>query len=409
MTISEIVHWVDGKPWEGTSSRFADVTNPGDRRGDRPRSRSRRRPTSTPAVRRARRGAGEWRAASLSRRERGAVRVPRAARARAGASSPRSITAEHGKVLADALGEVRAGSRSSSSRAASRSCSKGGYSEQVSTGVDCYSIRQPLGVVAGITPFNFPAMVPMWMFPLAIACGNAFVLKPSERDPSAVDAASPSCWAEAGLPDGVFNVVHGDKEAVDALLEHPDVAAVSFVGSTPVARYVYETARDERQARAGARRREEPHDRAARRRPRHRGRRRGERRATAPRASGAWRSRSSSRSARSADELVARIVERIARLRIADGTEPAPTWARSSPSAHRDTVASYVDAGVDEGATLVVDGRELTVAERADGFWLGPCLFDRVDARDVDLPRRDLRPGAVRGAGRVPTMRRSRS
>ena len=149
---------------------------------------------------------------------------------------------------------------------------KGGYSEQAGTGVDVYSIRQPLGVVAGITPFNFPAMVPLWMCANAIACGNAFILKPSEKDPSA-SLFLAELWKEAGLPDGVFNVVHGDKEAVDAILDHPDIAAVSFVGSTPIARYIYETGTAQRQAGAGARRREEPHGGAARRRHRH-GRRR---------------------------------------------------------------------------------------------------------------------------------------
>ena len=151
------------------------------------------------------------------------------------------ITAEHGKVLADALGEVTRGIEVVEFACGIPHLLAGGYSEQVSTDTDSYSIRQPLGVVAGITPFNFPVMVPMWMFPLAIACGNAFVLKPSERDPSASMLVA-ELWRDAGLPDGVFSVVHGDREAVDALLDHPDVAAVSFVGSTPVARHVYVTA-----------------------------------------------------------------------------------------------------------------------------------------------------------------------
>ena len=151
---------------------------------------------------------------------------------------------------------------------------KGGFTEQASTGIDVYSIRQPLGVVAGITPFNFPAMVPMWMWAPALACGNTFVLKPSEKDPSA-SMLTAELLKEAGVPDGVFNVVNGDKVAVDALLEHPDIAAISFVGSTPIAKYVYETATAQRQALPGARRREEPHDRPPGRRPRHGRRRRG--------------------------------------------------------------------------------------------------------------------------------------
>ena len=157
------------------------------------------------------------------------------------ASLPRCIIAEHGKVLSDAMGEVTRGLEVVEFACGIPHLLKGEFSEQVGTGIDSYSMRQPLGVCAGITPFNFPAMVPMWMFPVAIACGNTFVLKPSERDPVGVAAAWPSCCSEAGLPDGVFNVVHGDKVAVDALLAHPGVAAVSFVGSTPIAKYIYDT------------------------------------------------------------------------------------------------------------------------------------------------------------------------
>ena len=184
------------------------------------------------------------------------------------------LTAEHGKVLGDALGEVARGLENIEFACGIPHLLKGGYSEQAATGVDVYSIRQPLGVVAGITPFNFPAMVPMWMFANAIACGNTFVLKPSEKDPSA-SLLMAELLAQAGLPPGCFNVVQGDKVAVDRLLEHPDVDAVSFVGSTPIARYIYETGTRQRQAGAGARRGQEPHARAARRRPRHGRRRRG--------------------------------------------------------------------------------------------------------------------------------------
>ncbi len=185
------------------------------------------------------------------------------------------ISSEHGKVLSDALGEVGRGQEVVEFACGIPHLLKGGYSESVSTGTDVHSIRQPLGVVAGITPFNFPAMVPMWMYPIAIACGNAFVLKPSERDPSA-SLLMAEMWAEAGLPAGVFTVLQGDKEAVDGLLTHPDVRAVSFVGSTPVARFIYETAADERQASAGARWGQEPHGGAPRRGSRARRRRRGE-------------------------------------------------------------------------------------------------------------------------------------
>ena len=177
----------------------------------------------------------------------------------------RILTAEHGKTLDDALGEVQRGLEVVEFACNIAHLIKGEFSEQVSSGVDTYTVRQPLGVVAGITPFNFPAMVPMWMFPIAIACGNAFVLKPSEKDPSP-SLFNAELLAEAGLPDGVFNVVHGDKVAVDAILAHPDIAAVSFVGSTPIARYIYEQGSPQRKAGPGARRRQEPHDRAARRR-----------------------------------------------------------------------------------------------------------------------------------------------
>ena len=213
-----------------------------------------------------------WRAVSLAKRAELFFRIRELVAARR-EEVARLLTAEHGKVLSDAIGEVTRGLEVIEFCCGIPTLLKSDYSEQASSGIDVYSIRQPLGVVAGITPFNFPAMVPMWMWAPALACGNTFVLKPSEKDPSA------SLWTaellkEAGLPDGVFNVVHGDKVAVDAVLEHPDIAAVSFVGSTPIARYVYETATARGQALPGARRGEEPHDRAARRRHRH-GRRRG--------------------------------------------------------------------------------------------------------------------------------------
>jgi malonate-semialdehyde dehydrogenase (acetylating)/methylmalonate-semialdehyde dehydrogenase len=248
----------------------------------------------------------------------------------------------------------------------------------VSTDTDSYSIRQPLGVVAGITPFNFPVMVPMWMFPLAIACGNAFILKPSERDPSASTLVA-ELWRDAGLPDGVFSVVNGDKEAVDALLDHPDIAAVSFVGSTPVARHVYVTAATTGkrvQALGGAKNHmivlpDADLDVAAD--------------AAVSAGYGSAGERCMAISVVVAvdpigDDLIGRIVERIATLHIADGTEAGADMGPLVTEAHRDRVATFVQAGVDEGATLVVDGRGLTVPDRPGGFWLGPCLFDHVDA-----------------------------
>ncbi|HEY5011778.1 MAG TPA: CoA-acylating methylmalonate-semialdehyde dehydrogenase, partial [Acidimicrobiia bacterium] len=286
------------------------------------------------------------------------------------------VTAEHGKVLSDALGEVTRGIEVVEFACGIPHLVAGDYSEQVSTDTDTYSIRQPLGVVAGITPFNFPVMVPMWMFPLAIACGNAFVLKPSERDPSASMLVA-EIWRDAGLPDGVFTVLHGDREAVDALLDHPGVAAVSFVGSTPVARHIYETAAANGkrvQALGGAKNHmivlpDADLDVAAD--------------AAVSAGYGSAGERCMAISVVVAvdpvgDDLVARIAERTAALRVADGTEPDADMGPLVTRAHRDRVAGFVAAGEAEGASLVVDGRGIAVSGRPDGFWLGPCLFDHV-------------------------------
>ncbi len=236
--MKHVTHWIGGKPWDGEAERRGDIYDPatGQVSGEVD--------FATPAE-------VDHAVAAASRRVRrpgAASRWPSAPRCCSPSASwsettpaklAQLITAEHGKVASDAAGEVARGLEVVEFACGIPHLLKGGFSENVSTGVDSYSIRQPLGVVAGITPFNFPAMVPMWMFPVAIACGNTFVLKPSEKDPSA-SLLLASLWAEAGLPDGVFNVVHGDKVAVDAILDHPDIEAVSFVGSTPIARYVYE-------------------------------------------------------------------------------------------------------------------------------------------------------------------------
>src|SRR6476660_7025479 len=235
---TRISHWIDGKPTPGTSGRSAPVHNPatGAVTGEVDLASVEELDV---AVRSAAAAAVEWRRASLSQR----AGVLFAFRELLHTRSPELaaiITAEHGKVLSDAAGEIARGLENVEFAAGVPNLLKGGFSEQAATGVDVYSIRQPLGVVAGITPFNFPAMVPLWMCANAIACGNAFILKPSEKDPSAALFLA-RLWREAGLPDGVFSVLHGDKEAVDAILEHPGIAAVSFVGSTPIARYIYET------------------------------------------------------------------------------------------------------------------------------------------------------------------------
>jgi malonate-semialdehyde dehydrogenase (acetylating)/methylmalonate-semialdehyde dehydrogenase len=289
------------------------------------------------------------------------------------------ITAEHGKVLSDAAGEVQRGLEVVEFSCGIPHLLKGSFSEGISSGVDSYSIRQPLGVVAVVSPFNFPVMVPLWFVPVAIACGNAVVLKPSEKDPSAAVLLA-ELFAEAGLPEGVFNVVQGDKEAVDRLLEHPDVKAVSFVGSTPVARSVFETGTRHGkrvQALGGAKNHmvvlpDADLDLAAD--------------AAVNAGFGSAGERCMAISAVVAvdpigDELVAKIAERMARLTTGDGRLEGGRACDMGPlvtGAHRDRVAGYVEAGAAAGAELVVDGRLASVDGVSDGFWLGPTLFDKV-------------------------------
>lgn len=283
------------------------------------------------------------------------------------------ITDEHGKVLSDAAGEVTRGLEVVEFACGIPHLLKGGFSEEVSSGVDVYSIRQALGPVAIISPFNFPAMVPMWFFPVAIACGNTVVVKPSEKDPSAVMLLA-QLWKEAGLPDGVFNVVHGDKEAVDALLTHPGIKSVSFVGSTPIARYVYETgtkAGKRVQALGGAKNHmivlpDADLELAAD--------------AAINAGFGSAGERCMAISAIVAVEpiasaLVEKIKSRMSAIKTGDGTQGSDMGPLVT-KVHRDKVASYIDAGSKEGATVVVDGRALEIA--GDGFWLGPTLFDNV-------------------------------
>jgi malonate-semialdehyde dehydrogenase (acetylating) / methylmalonate-semialdehyde dehydrogenase len=284
------------------------------------------------------------------------------------------VTAEHGKVLSDAAGEVARGIENVEFACGIPNLLKGGFSEQVSSGVDVYDIRQPLGVVAGITPFNFPVMVPLWMLANAIACGNTFVLKPSEKDPSA-SLRLAELVQEAGVPDGVVNVIQGDKPAVDRLLDHPAVQAVSFVGSTPVARAIYErgTAHGKRvQALGGAKNHmvvlpDADVDAAAD--------------AAVGAAYGSAGERCMAVSVvvavgEVADPLVDAIRERIAGIEVGPGTDPQSAMGPLVTSEHRDRVASYLDAAQQEGAAVVVDGRDATVPE--DGFYLGCSLVDRV-------------------------------
>jgi malonate-semialdehyde dehydrogenase (acetylating)/methylmalonate-semialdehyde dehydrogenase len=283
------------------------------------------------------------------------------------------ITKEHGKVLSDAFGEVTRGLEVVEFACGIPHLLKGGFSEEVSTGVDVYSIRQPLGPVAVISPFNFPAMVPMWFFPIAIACGNTVIVKPSEKDPSAIMFVA-QLLKDAGLPDGVFNVVHGDKVAVDALLTHPGIKSVSFVGSTPIAKYVYENgtkAGKRVQALGGAKNHmivlpDADLDLAAD--------------AAINAGFGSAGERCMAISAIVAvepigDKLIEKISERATKIKTGDGTKGADMGPLVT-KVHRDKVASYIEAGVKEGAKIVFDGRKVDVD--GEGFWLGPTLFDQV-------------------------------
>ncbi len=284
------------------------------------------------------------------------------------------ITAEHGKVLSDAAGEVARGLENVEFACGAPHLLKGGYSEQATTGVDVYSILQPLGVVAGITPFNFPAMVPMWMFASAIACGDTFVLKPSEKDPSP-SLFLADLWKQAGLPDGVFSVVQGDKEAVDRILVHPDISAVSFVGSTPIARYVYETGTRHGkrvQALGGAKNHmvvlpDADIDMAA------------DAAVSAGYGSAGERCMAISvvvAVGDAGDRLVDAITERIPRVRVGPGDDPGSEMGPLVTAAHRDKVAAYLDDNALGGARIVIDGRE--TAPEGDGFFLGATLVDDV-------------------------------
>jgi malonate-semialdehyde dehydrogenase (acetylating)/methylmalonate-semialdehyde dehydrogenase len=309
------------------------------------------------------------------------------------------ITSQHGKVLSDAMGEVARGLENVEFACGIPNLLKGGFSEQASTGVDVYSIRQPLGVVAGITPFNFPAMVPMWMFANAIACGNTFVLKPSEKDPGASMVIA-DLLREAGLPDGVFNVVHGDRVAVDRILEHPDIAGVSFVGSTAVARHIYETGtRNGKrvQALGGAKNHmvvlpDADIDMAA------------DAAVSAGYGSAGERCMAISvvvAVGDSADALVDGIRERLPDIKVGDGAKPESDMGPLITREHRDRVASYLDSGSEQGATVVADGRESDVSNN-DGFFLGASLLDNVTP-DMDAYRDEIF-GPILSVVRVPTF-----
>ena len=377
-----VTHWIGGKPWTGTAARQGNIYDPatGQVTGAVDFATS---GDVDEAVAAAKLAARSWGRVSLAKRASVLFAFRELVKNHTGELAA-LVTSEHGKVAADAAGEVARGLEVVEFACGIPHLLKGGFSENVSTSVDSYSIRQPLGVVAGITPFNFPAMVPMWMFPVAIACGNTFILKPSEKDPSASILLA-QLWAEAGLPDGVFNVVHGDKVAVEALLTHPDIAAVSFVGSTPIARYVYETGTRSGkrvQALGGAKNHmvvlpDADLDLAAD--------------AAVSAGFGSAGERCMAISALVAvdpvgDELVAKIKERVAKLAVGPGSDERSEMGPLVTGPHRDKVASYLDTGVRQGAMLAIDGREHPVTggapgePNADGFWLGPSLLDHVTA-----------------------------
>ena len=370
-----ITHFVNGNSWNGKADRTGEVFNPatGEITGHVDFASV---AVADEVVGAAQKAFEEWRGTSLAKRTQILFAFREILNARKEEVAA-LITAEHGKVLSDALGEVTRGQEVVEFACGIPHLLKGGYSEGVSTEVDVYSIRQPLGVVAIISPFNFPAMVPMWFFPIAIAAGNTVVVKPSEKDPSAINLIA-QMWKEAGLPDGVFNVVHGDKVAVDRLIEHPDVKSISFVGSTPIARYIYEkgTAQGKRiQALGGAKNHmlvlpDADLDLAAD--------------AAVNAGFGSAGERCMAISVLVAvepiaDQIIQKISERMSKLNTGDGTRGAdmgPLVTR----VHRDKVASYIETGVAQGAKLAVDGRNPKVNGESNGFWLGPTLFDGVDS-----------------------------
>ncbi|WP_431771076.1 CoA-acylating methylmalonate-semialdehyde dehydrogenase [Streptomyces cucumeris] len=367
-------HWIGGKAVEGATGRFGPVYNPATGAQDTQVALASVDEVDA-AVATAKDAFRSWGTTSLAKRTAILFKLRELVVAHRDELAE-LITAEHGKVHSDALGEVARGLEIVELACSIAEKLKGELSTQVSSGVDVSSIRQPLGVVAGITPFNFPAMVPMWMFPVAIACGNTFVLKPSEKDPSAALRLA-ELAAEAGLPDGVLNVVHGDKVAVDRLLEHPDVAAVSFVGSTPIAQYIQSKAVEHGkrvQALGGAKNHmlvlpDADLDFAA------------DNAINAAYGSAGERCMAVSvvvAVGDTGDELVKKIADRAAKLRIGPGNDPASEMGPLITKEHRDKVASYVRGAAAQGAEVVVDGTGYTVDGHEDGFFIGVSLLDKV-------------------------------
>ena len=389
---TSIPHWLDGARTAGTSDRWGDVTNPatGQVSG---RVALASTSDAEAVIAAAKRAAAPWAATSLARRTQVVFAFRELLNSRKHELA-HLITAEHGKVHSDALGEITRGQEVVEFACGISHLLKGAHTGSASSGVDVHSKRVPLGVVGIISPFNFPAMVPMWFFPLAIAAGNTVVLKPSEKDPSA-SLWIAELWKEAGLPDGVFNVLQGDKVAVDALLQSPDVAAISFVGSTPIARYVYEEASRHGkrvQALGGAKNHmvvlpDADLDLAAD--------------AAVNAGYGSAGERCMAISVLLAvdpvgDDLVARVAERTQTLLIGDGRADAATGAGREADmgplvtqAHRDRVAGFIASGEQAGAKVVIDGRDVAARGSEDGFWLGPTLFDHVSP-EMEIYREEI-------------------
>ncbi|HVS26707.1 MAG TPA: CoA-acylating methylmalonate-semialdehyde dehydrogenase [Burkholderiales bacterium] len=377
VNVTEVKLWINGAYHSSGSERWGEVTNPAT--GDV----IRKAPLCSAAdidaaVRAAKQAFPAWRETPPLKRARIMMRYLQLLEKNR-EELARLASEEHGKTLSDAAGSVQRGIEVVEFACGIPHLLKGEHSENVGTGVDCYTLKQPLGVCAGITPFNFPVMVPLWMFPVAIACGNTFVLKPSEKVPSA-SLRMAELFKEAGLPDGVFNVVHGDKEAVDAILHHPEIKAVSFVGSTPVAKYIYETcAKNGKrvQALGGAKNHAVVLPDA-------------DLEFTADALIGAAYGSAGERCmaisavvavGEAADPLIAKLRDKAAKLKVGPGNIKEVEMGPLVTRAHRDKVKAYVDAGEKEGAKLVLDGRGLKVSGHENGFYLGPTLFDHVTPR----------------------------
>jgi len=391
-----VQHRIGGQETAGASTRTAPVFDPATGEQQAEVLLAEREDVDA-AVQVAKRAFETWGDVSLSRR----ARVMFAFRELVNKHTDeitRIVSSEHGKVLEDAKGEVVRGLEVVEYACGLAQLLKGEFSDQVSTDIDSYSFRQPLGVCAGITPFNFPIMVPMWMHPMAIATGNTFVLKPSERDPSVSNFVA-ELYHEAGLPDGVFNVVHGDKVAVDALLEHPDVAAVSFVGSTPIARYVHENATKHGkrvQALGGAKNHAVVMPDA-------------DLDFTANHLTAAGYGSAGQRCMAIAvtvavgdvaEPLIERLTQKAHEIKVGPGADPSSDMGPVVTAQARDRIVGYIDQGVDAGATAVVDGRE--IEKDGDGFWVGPTLFDHVGT-DMSIYKDEIF-GPVLSVVRVPTL-----